>query len=71
MAAPYPYAQLTTDRHRSYLADVEDAFGEDIDYAMLIKVYGARTTTRRSVTVRCVHRMAGNEIPGVAELRSP
>jgi hypothetical protein len=33
--------QLTTDGHRPYLAAVEDAFGEDIDYAMLIKVYGA------------------------------
>lgn len=33
--------QLTTDGHRSYLEAVEDAFGDDIDYAMLIKMYGA------------------------------
>ena len=33
--------QLTTDGHRPYLAAVEDAFGGDIDYAMLQKVYGA------------------------------
>ncbi len=33
--------QLTTDGHRPYLAAVEDAFGDDIDYAMLVKVYGA------------------------------
>jgi IS1 family transposase len=33
--------QLTTDGHRLYLAAVEDAFGGDIDYAQLIKVYGA------------------------------
>ncbi len=32
--------QLTTDGHRAYLSAVEDAFGADIDYAMLIKIYG-------------------------------
>jgi len=31
--------QLTTDGHRMYLRAVEDAFGTDIDYAMLHKVY--------------------------------
>ncbi len=33
--------QLTTDGHTMYLSAVEDAFGADIDYAMLQKVYGA------------------------------
>src|SRR3954466_7669475 len=33
--------QLTTDGHRAYLDAVEDAFGGEIDYAQLIKVYGA------------------------------
>ncbi|MCY2952943.1 MAG: IS1 family transposase [Planctomycetota bacterium] len=33
--------QLTTDGHRAYLEAVEDAFGGDIDYAQLVKVYGA------------------------------
>ncbi len=32
--------QLTTDGHRPYLAAVQDTFGKDIDYAMLIKHYG-------------------------------
>ncbi len=32
--------QLTTDGHRAYLTAVEDAFGTEIDYAMLNKVYG-------------------------------
>ena len=32
--------QLTTDGHKAYLEAVEGAFGADIDYAMLIKVYG-------------------------------
>jgi len=32
--------QLTTDGHRAYLSAVEDAFGSEIDYAMLVKLYG-------------------------------
>ena len=32
--------QLTTDGHRPYLEAVEGAFGNSIDYAMLIKSYG-------------------------------
>jgi len=32
--------QLTTDGHKAYLTAVDKAFGEDIDYAMLIKIYG-------------------------------
>ena len=32
--------QLTTDGHRVYLNAVEDVFGKDIDYAMLVKLYG-------------------------------
>lgn len=33
--------QLTTDGHKPYLSAVEDAFGAGIDYAMLVKLYGA------------------------------
>ena len=33
--------QLTTDGHRVYADAVEDAFGADLDYAMLVKIYGA------------------------------
>ncbi len=32
--------QLTTDGHRAYLTAVESAFGSEIDYAMLVKMYG-------------------------------
>lgn len=32
--------QLTSDGHRVYLDAVYDAFGPDIDYAMLVKIYG-------------------------------
>jgi IS1 family transposase len=42
--------QLTTDGHHVYLNAVEDTFGSGIDYAMLVKVYGAapETETRYS-----------------------
>lgn len=32
--------QLTTDGHKAYLEAIEGAFGCEIDYAMLIKLYG-------------------------------
>lgn len=32
--------QLTSDGHKSYLQAVEGAFGCDVDYAMLVKMYG-------------------------------
>src|SRR2546422_4125878 len=40
--------QLTTDGHRVYADAVEDAFGADIDYAMLVKIYGASGDTPES-----------------------
>ncbi len=33
--------QITTDGHRVYLDAVEKAFGSNVDYAMLVKMYGA------------------------------
>ena len=33
--------QLTTDGHKAYLNAVEEAFGADVDYAQLVKLYGA------------------------------
>lgn len=33
--------QLTTDGHGAYLQAVEEAFGADVDYAQLVKIYGA------------------------------
>jgi IS1 family transposase len=35
--------QLTSDGHSPYLQAVEDAFGSEIDYSMLIKLYGRET----------------------------
>ena len=34
-------AQLTSDGHRAYLEAIEGAFGGDVDYAQLVKLYGA------------------------------
>lgn len=39
--------QLTTDGHKAYLQAVEGAFGGDIDYAQLIKLYGAAPETMK------------------------
>lgn len=32
--------QLTTDGHLAYLTAVQESFGDEVDYAQLIKVYG-------------------------------
>src|SRR5579864_5046355 len=50
--------QLTTDGHRAYLQAVEEAFGADIDYGMLVKLYGAPPASaeaaRRYSPAECV-----------------
>ncbi len=33
--------QMTTDGHKAYLQAIEGAFGNEIDYAQLVKLYGA------------------------------
>ena len=54
--------QLTTDGHKTYLEAVEDAFGGDIDYAMLIKhLRRPEQRRRRSLQPRRVHRSARSE----------
>ncbi len=39
--------QLTSDGRASYLEAVEGAFGADIDYAMLVKIYGPSAEGQR------------------------
>ena len=39
--------QLTSDGHKMYLDAVEDAFAGDVDFAQLIKIYGARPPKAR------------------------
>src|SRR2546430_4957070 len=63
--------RLTTDGHRAYLQAVEDALGADIDYAMLIKLYGdppsSPEAARRYSPSECVgtrtENIAGNPDP--------
>ena len=38
--------QLTTDGHKAYVQAVEDAFGSDIDFAQLVKLYGTLGQTK-------------------------
>lgn len=48
--------QLTTDGHKAYLEAVEGAFGGDIDYAMLVKLYGdlgCKTAERKYSPAEC------------------
>ncbi|MGA2570939.1 MAG: IS1 family transposase [Terracidiphilus sp.] len=48
--------QLTTDCHKAYLDAVEGAFGMDVDYAQLQKIYGAPTDAeqRRYSPATCI-----------------
>jgi IS1 family transposase len=47
--------QMTTDGHRPYLEAVENAFGANIDYAMLVKLYGADPEgERRYSPAQCI-----------------
>jgi IS1 family transposase len=63
--------QLTTDGHDPYLRAVEEAFGADIDYAMLVKLYGEPPSSpeaaRRYSPSECVgtrsHTITGNPDP--------
>jgi IS1 family transposase len=48
--------QLTSDGHRVYLEAVESAFGSEVDYAMLVKMYGTdpREDETRYSPAKCV-----------------
>jgi len=48
--------QVTTDSHKPYLKAVEGAFGLEVDYAMLQKIYGAPSDEeqRRYSPARCI-----------------
>lgn len=53
---PTNRVQLTTDGNKAYLSAVEDAFGSDIDYAMLVKIYGetgGKTAERKYSPAEC------------------
>ncbi len=46
--------QLTTDGHKPYLEAVDGAFGSNIDYAMLQKIYGPSSDVRRYSPPTCI-----------------
>ncbi len=59
--------QLTTDGHRPYHEAVEGAFGADIDYAMLIKLYASTQEETRYSPAECIgtetKKIQGNPDP--------
>lgn len=60
--------QLTTDGHKAYLEAVEGAFGADIDYAMLVKLYGQDSDgEKRYSPAKCIgtrgYKVQGNPDP--------
>jgi IS1 family transposase len=47
--------QITTDGHKAYLEAVEGAFGMDVDFATLQKIYGASDETeKRYSPAKCI-----------------
>jgi IS1 family transposase len=61
--------QLTTDGHRAYLEAVETAFGGAIDYAMLIKIYGADRPGEARYSPAAVIGIEEKHICGLADSR--
>ena len=60
--------QLTSDGHKAYLEAVEEAFGNDVDYAVLQKLYGtAPEAQTRYSPARCIgirsEEITGNPDP--------
>jgi len=60
--------QITTDGHRAYLEAIEGSFGADVDYAMLVKIYGADAQAeKRYSPAECIgamkQRIEGNPDP--------
>ena len=64
--------QLTTDGHRAYLEAVEGAFGADVDYAQLVKLYGATITApgryspAECTGIKKIHREGNPDIAHVS-----
>jgi IS1 family transposase len=57
--------QLTTDGHKMYLEAVEDAFGADVDFSQLVKIYGTPPEAeKRYSPAECIgaekHKITGD-----------
>ena len=46
--------QITTDGLKAYISAVEGAFGADVDYAMLVKLYGRHRSPGRYSPAECI-----------------
>ena len=62
--------QLSSDGHRPYLEAVDEAFGGEVDYAMVVKLYGSEggvTARKRYSPAECTgirkRRIEGNPDP--------
>ena len=55
--------QLTSDGHKAYFEAIEGAFGTDVDYAMLVKLYGASPESAKG-------RYSPAECTGIKKTRS-
>jgi IS1 family transposase len=60
--------QITSDGHKAYLEAIEESFGADVDYAQLVKIYGAPSEgEKRYSPAVCTgaikHRVEGNPDP--------
>jgi IS1 family transposase len=60
--------QITSDGHRPYLTAVDTVFGDDVDFAQLVKIYGADAQgEKRYSPAICLgakkHRVIGNPNP--------
>lgn len=59
--------QLTSDGWRAYLEAVEGAFGNDIDFSTLVKIYGQKPEDKKSKVAYCIgaekRRVIGNPNP--------
>ena len=62
--------QLTSDGHKAYLVGVAGSFGDDVDYAQLVKIYGktgSETGVRRYSPPECIgavpHAVYGDPDP--------
>jgi IS1 family transposase len=52
--------QVTSDGHGSYLRAVDQVFGDDVDYGMLVKIYGAdKSQVRRYSPAKCLGARRG------------
>jgi hypothetical protein len=62
---------VTTDGHRAYLDAIDQAFGIDVDYAQLIKLYGetphpAGRYCPAQIQGTKTHCCQGNRIGGIS-----